>query len=79
MAVPKVPKRVAPEGAAILDEVHAALGRYVVFPSPEAHDAATLYIAATHGSQRGNTRPGSRSCHRRSAAGSPGYSIWSRT
>lgn len=48
MSAPKVPKRAAPGGAAILDEVHAALGRYVVFPSPAAHDATTLYIAATH-------------------------------
>lgn len=35
-------------GAALLAELHAALGRYVVFPSPEVHDAVTAYIAATH-------------------------------
>jgi hypothetical protein len=36
------------DGAAVLAEVHATLVRYVVFPSPEAADAATLYAAATH-------------------------------
>jgi hypothetical protein len=37
-----------PDGAALLDELHAALIRYVILPSPEAADAVTLYIAATH-------------------------------
>jgi hypothetical protein len=37
------------DGVALLDEVHAAFGRYVVFPSAEAHDATTLWCAATHG------------------------------
>ena len=37
------------DGAALLDELHAAFGRYVTFPSPEAHDATTLWCAATHG------------------------------
>jgi hypothetical protein len=32
----------------LLDEVHAALTQYVAFPSPEAADAVTLWIAATH-------------------------------
>lgn len=36
------------DGAALLDEVHAAYTRYVIFPSPEAADALTLYTAATH-------------------------------
>ncbi len=36
-------------GAALLDELRAALARYVVFPSPETADAVTLWIAATHG------------------------------
>ena len=36
------------DGAALLDEVHAAYTRYVIFPSPEAADAVTLYTAATH-------------------------------
>jgi len=35
-------------GAALLDELHATLTKYVVFPSPEAADAVTLYVAATH-------------------------------
>jgi len=35
-------------GAQALDLAHATLIRYVVFPSPEAADAATLYAAATH-------------------------------
>jgi hypothetical protein len=39
---------VVPDGAEVLDEVRAILTRYVVFPTPEAADAATLYAAATH-------------------------------
>jgi uncharacterized protein DUF3631 len=34
--------------AEALDLAHAKLTRYVVFPCPEAADAATLYAAATH-------------------------------
>jgi Protein of unknown function (DUF3631) len=36
------------DGAQVLDEVHKVLTKYVVFPSPEAADAVTLYAAATH-------------------------------
>ncbi|WUI00964.1 DUF3631 domain-containing protein [Spirillospora sp. NBC_00431] len=36
------------DGAALLDAVHDALTRYVVLPSPQAADAVTLWIAATH-------------------------------
>jgi hypothetical protein len=36
------------DGAAVLAAVHEALTRYVVFPCPEAADAAALYAAATH-------------------------------
>jgi hypothetical protein len=36
-------------GAQVLDEVHSALTKYVAFPSLEAADAVTLFIAATHG------------------------------
>jgi len=36
------------DGAQLLDEVHAAYTRYVIFPSPEAADAMALYTAATH-------------------------------
>jgi hypothetical protein len=32
----------------LLKELHAALTRYVVFPSPETADATTLWVAATH-------------------------------
>ena len=37
------------DGAALLDELRTALTRYVVFPTPEAADAVTLWIAASHG------------------------------
>jgi hypothetical protein len=49
MSAPTVPPREALEGAEILNRLHAAFGRYVVFPSPEAHDATVLWCAATHG------------------------------
>ncbi|HET6685594.1 MAG TPA: DUF3631 domain-containing protein [Jiangellaceae bacterium] len=42
------PDQVDPGGAALLDELHATLLRYVVFPSVEAADATALYVAATH-------------------------------
>ena len=38
----------AADGAQVLDEAHKILTRYVVFPCPEAADAAALYAAATH-------------------------------
>lgn len=37
-----------PIGARILGQLRDALTRYVVLPSPEATDAVTLWIAATH-------------------------------
>jgi hypothetical protein len=37
-----------PNGAVILDRLHNTLTRYVVLPCPEATDAVTLWIAATH-------------------------------
>lgn len=37
-----------PTGAQLLDQLRAALTRYVILPSPEAADAVTLWIAATH-------------------------------
>ena len=37
-----------PDGAVLLDEVHGAYTRYVIWPSPEAADAMTLFTAATH-------------------------------
>ena len=36
------------EGAALLDELRAALNRYVIMPSPHAVNAVVLWIAATH-------------------------------
>ncbi|MFE3883649.1 DUF3631 domain-containing protein [Streptomyces lydicus] len=38
----------ADEGAALLDDLHAAIGRYVVLPSDEALTAVTLWVAASH-------------------------------
>lgn len=35
-------------GSALLDELHAALTRYVILPSPQAVDAVVLWIAASH-------------------------------
>ncbi|RSM59482.1 hypothetical protein DMB66_27750 [Actinoplanes sp. ATCC 53533] len=41
--------RAAPvDGAALLAELHAAVLRYLVMPSPESTDAVVLWIAATH-------------------------------
>ncbi|MFF4198262.1 DUF3631 domain-containing protein [Nonomuraea sp. NPDC001831] len=37
-----------PIGAALLDRLRAVLTRYVILPTPEAADAVTLWIAATH-------------------------------
>ncbi|MFI6687109.1 DUF3631 domain-containing protein [Streptomyces sp. NPDC050485] len=39
---------VAGDGAALLDELRAAIGRYTVLPSEEALTAVTLWVAATH-------------------------------
>lgn len=36
------------DGTAVLDELRAAIGRYVVLPSEEALTAATLWVAASH-------------------------------
>ncbi|WP_235877675.1 DUF3631 domain-containing protein [Saccharopolyspora karakumensis] len=35
-------------GAELLDELHQAVTRYVILPSPQAVDAVVLWIAATH-------------------------------
>ncbi len=49
MSAPLVPEPAEQTGgAALLDEVHAALTGYVVLPSAAAADAVTLWIAATH-------------------------------
>jgi hypothetical protein len=36
------------DGAATLDRLHSTLTRYVVLPSPQAIDAVTLWVAASH-------------------------------
>ncbi|MCO4698792.1 hypothetical protein LRR80_04881 [Streptomyces sp. RO-S4] len=36
------------EGAGLLDELRAAIARYVILPSGEALTAVTLWVAATH-------------------------------
>ncbi|SNS13309.1 Protein of unknown function [Actinomadura meyerae] len=36
------------DGAALLDGLRAALTQYVILPTPQAADAVTLWIAATH-------------------------------
>lgn len=38
----------APDGAAVLDEVHAFLGGYVAWPGPAECIATTLWAAHTH-------------------------------
>jgi hypothetical protein len=40
--------QVAPGGVALLDELRAVIGKYVVLPSEEALTAVTLWVAATH-------------------------------
>jgi hypothetical protein len=37
-----------PIAARLLEELSAAYTRYVIFPSPDAADAVTVYTAATH-------------------------------
>jgi hypothetical protein len=46
--VPPIPTAPAVDGARLLGELRAAFSRYVVFPSPQAADAVTLWTAATH-------------------------------
>lgn len=38
----------AGDGVALLDDVHAFLGRFIAYPSEDAHVAHTLWIAHTH-------------------------------
>ena len=45
------------DGEQLLGELHAALSRYVILPSPEAADAVVLWIAATHGVQAWHCAP----------------------
>jgi hypothetical protein len=46
--VPPIPDPVAVDGAQLLDQIRAALRRYVVLPSAYVEIAVTLWIAATH-------------------------------
>jgi hypothetical protein len=46
--VPAIPTPSAVDGAGLLSELHNALCRYAVLPSPQAADAVTLWVAATH-------------------------------
>jgi hypothetical protein len=48
MTVPAAPTAEVIDGAQLLAELHSRLTDYVVFPSPKASDAVTLWIAATH-------------------------------
>lgn len=45
------------DGAALLDEVYQAQGRYVVFPDEHSARATTLWVAATHGINFWNAAP----------------------
>ena len=57
-AVPAHPHTLSEvDGAALLDQTHAALSRYVILPSAEAADAVVLWIAATHGMQAWHCAP----------------------
>lgn len=42
-------RQVRAEGAALLDELRAAIARYVVLPDAHTYDAVACYIAATYG------------------------------
>ncbi|HWD44121.1 MAG TPA: DUF3631 domain-containing protein, partial [Actinomycetota bacterium] len=48
VGVPPIPTAPAVDGARLLGELRSAFTRYVVFPSPQAADAVTLWTAATH-------------------------------
>jgi hypothetical protein len=48
LPVPPIPTPPAVDGARLLAQLRQAFTRYVVLPSPQAADAATLWTAATH-------------------------------
>jgi hypothetical protein len=48
VGVPPILSPPAVDGAGLLAELRAAFTRYVVFPSPQAADAVTLWTSATH-------------------------------
>jgi hypothetical protein len=45
--VDRLPEEI-PDGAKLLDDVHAFLDRFVAYPSEHAHVAHTLWIAHAH-------------------------------
>jgi hypothetical protein len=45
--VDRLPEEI-PDGAKLLNDVHAFLGRFVAYPSEHAHIAHTLWVAHTH-------------------------------
>jgi hypothetical protein len=45
------------DGNELLNQVRAALARYVILPSPEALTAVTLWVAASHAAPAWNTAP----------------------
>ena len=47
-----------PDGAKLLNNVHAFLGRFVAYPTEHAHVAHTLWIAHTHLMDSGIQRRG---------------------
>jgi hypothetical protein len=51
----QIEHEIAALGPELLDDVHAFLGRFVAFPSPETHDAATLWAAHAHGMEAWDT------------------------
>ena len=73
------PSRRAGRGAELLNDVRAALTTYVVLPSPQAADAVTLWIAATHAQPAWAHAPRLVIRGRRSGAGSRACSTsWKR-
>jgi hypothetical protein len=48
VGVPPIPTAPAVDGARLLGELRQAFTRYVIFPSPHAADAVTLWTAASH-------------------------------
>ncbi len=57
------------DGAALLEDVYAFLGRFVVYPSDHARIAHTLWIAHTQSWTLGNRHRASRSCRPEPASG----------
>ena len=57
MTALNVPPREVIDGEVLLKEIHAAFGRYVVFASPEAHDAGVLWSAYSYGQPLKRMRP----------------------